>query len=78
MKIPIFPGKYHQNGGFSRAMLVYRRVRLTVEFLLKLWASVGSSWDKGGIEKKAGPPSILMLFIRILSGFYDVFIHIPG
>ena len=27
MKIPIFPGKYHQNGGFSMAMLVYRRVR---------------------------------------------------
>ena len=26
MKIPIFPGKYHQNGGFSMAMLVYRRV----------------------------------------------------
>ena len=26
MKIPIFPGKYHQNGGFSIAMLVYRRV----------------------------------------------------
>ena len=26
MKIPIFPGKYHQNGGFSWAMLVYRRV----------------------------------------------------
>ena len=25
MKIPIFPGKYHQNGGFSMAMLVYRR-----------------------------------------------------
>ena len=24
---PIFPGKYHQNGGFSMAMLVYRRVR---------------------------------------------------
>ena len=24
MKITIFPGKYHQNGGFSRAMLVYR------------------------------------------------------
>ena len=23
---PIFPGKYHQNGGFSMAMLVYRRV----------------------------------------------------
>ena len=26
MKIPIFPVKYHQNGGFSMAMLVYRRV----------------------------------------------------
>ena len=26
MKIPIFPGKYHQNGEFSMAMLVYRRV----------------------------------------------------
>ena len=22
MKIPIFPGKYHQNGGFSMAILV--------------------------------------------------------
>ena len=26
MKIHIFPGKYHQNGGFSMAMLVYRSV----------------------------------------------------
>ena len=26
-KIPLFPSKYHQNGGFSMAMLVYRRVR---------------------------------------------------
>ena len=26
---PIFPGKYHQNGGFSMAMLVYRRLCLT-------------------------------------------------
>ena len=26
MKIPTFPCKYHQNGGFSMAMLVYRRV----------------------------------------------------
>ena len=26
MKIYIFPGKYHQNGGFSMAMLVYMRV----------------------------------------------------
>ncbi len=26
MKIPIFPGKYHQNGGFSMSMLVSGRV----------------------------------------------------
>ena len=26
LKIPIFPGKYHHNGGFSMAMLVYRSV----------------------------------------------------
>ena len=25
-EIPIFPSKYHQNGGFSMAMLVYRSV----------------------------------------------------
>ena len=25
-KIPIFPGKYHQSGVFSMAMLVYRSV----------------------------------------------------
>ena len=25
-EIPIFPGKYHQNGGTPMAMLVYRRV----------------------------------------------------
>ena len=30
MKIPIFPGKYHQNGGFSMAMLDYRGVVLHV------------------------------------------------
>ena len=27
LKIRIFPGKYHQNGGFSLAMLVYRSVQ---------------------------------------------------
>ena len=26
MNIPIFHGKYHQHGGFSMAMLVYRGV----------------------------------------------------
>ena len=29
MKIPIFPRKYHENGGFPMAMLVYRSVRTT-------------------------------------------------
>ena len=33
MKIPIFPGKYRQNGGFSMAMLVYRRVVLAKELV---------------------------------------------
>ena len=31
---PIFPGKYHQNGGFSLAMLVSGRV---LTFALNLW-----------------------------------------
>ena len=30
MKITIFPSKYHQNCGFSMAMLVYRRVILAL------------------------------------------------
>ena len=49
MKIPIFPGKYHQNGGFSWAMLVYRRV-IFVEI-----------WDDRMIGKKDGnfPQKIL-------------------
>ena len=29
---PIFPGKYHQNGGFSMAMLVYRSVDIFSKF----------------------------------------------
>ena len=42
MKIPIFPGKYHQNGGFSMAMLVYRKVTK----LRHVWlnASLGVGW----------------------------------
>ena len=30
MKITIFPGKYHQNGGFSMSMLVYRNLTMMV------------------------------------------------
>ena len=45
MKIPIFPGKYHQNGGFSMAMLVYRRVGVLVVFSGEptriIWEMVG-------------------------------------
>ena len=43
MKIPMYPGKYHQNGGFSMAMLVYRRVislpcgGLSLNMRCKLW-----------------------------------------
>ena len=33
MKIPIFPCKYHQNGGFSMAMLVLGRVVVSNTFL---------------------------------------------
>ena len=33
MKIPIFPGKYHQNGGFSMAMLVSGRVNNEINCL---------------------------------------------
>ena len=39
MKITIFPGKYHQNCGFSRAMLVYRRVLSIVRF--RKWKTPG-------------------------------------
>ena len=30
----IFPGKYHQNGGFSMAMLVYRSVVTLVDIMV--------------------------------------------
>ena len=35
MKIPIFPGKYHQNGGCSWAMLVSGRVHLQSMFIFQ-------------------------------------------
>ena len=34
-KIPMFPGKYHQNGGFSMAMLVSGRVMNYERFVQK-------------------------------------------
>ncbi len=37
MKIPIFPGKYHQNGGFSMAMLVSGRVSFEAFEVGKGW-----------------------------------------
>ena len=36
MKIPIFPGKYHQNGGFLWAMLVSGRVSLSCDFVVPI------------------------------------------
>ena len=38
MKIPIFPGKYHHNGAFSMAMLVYR----SVYHIRSTWVKLGS------------------------------------
>ncbi len=43
MKTPIFPGKYHQNGGFSMAMLVYRRVINTETLRIQLIVQ-GTCW----------------------------------
>ena len=42
MKIPIFPGKYRQNGGFSIAMLDYR----TVYIYIDTWCSFKSMYLK--------------------------------
>ena len=49
MKIPIFPGKYHQNGGFSMAMLVSGRVTDLVssalpDFVGPLWVAMGKTF----------------------------------
>ena len=47
---PIFPGKYHQNGGFSMAMLVYRSVVLaSVSVYSDLWVAAPKtniSWNE--------------------------------
>ena len=43
-KIPIFPGKYHQNGGFSMAMLVYRSVSKLVQLLDFSETFIHSPW----------------------------------
>ena len=52
MKIPIFPGKYHQNGGFSMAMLVYRRVNIDFCLDAILWNPNGMGcWNSMVMEK---------------------------
>ena len=55
MKIPMFPGKYHQNGGFSMAMLVAGCLALSFLELsnylfpsLKLTASLHLEMDGTG------------------------------
>ena len=39
MKIPIFPGKYYQNGGFSMAMLVSGRVLILLRVVSETCSS---------------------------------------
>ena len=51
MKIPIFPGKYHQNGGFSMAMLVYRRVNLRqFSAIDEFWGTLKLSAPSTGVD----------------------------
>ena len=60
MKIPIFPGKYRENGGFSMAMLVYRRVDLAKWFIIFHqprfpWNFPGSHFPKPNRYQNWGP-----------------------
>ena len=52
---PIFPGKYHQNGGFSMAMLVYRRVIVFKGTNKNLPPT--SSYNSQGLRSSPGPNS---------------------
>ena len=52
MKIPIFPGKYHQNGGFSMAMLVYRRVEAKFNYTLDIQTPRLGIWTPKICRKK--------------------------
>ena len=51
MKIPLFPGKYHQNGGFSWAMLVAGRVTPRISWLF----TVSSHLHRCFWRKKSRP-----------------------
>ena len=47
---PIFPGKYHQNGGFPMAMLVYRRVFRRKIKHVKVFISWPLTWQEWDIQ----------------------------
>ena len=48
---PIFPDKYHQNGGFSMAMLVYRSVARTAKYVFI------RTWELFSKTNKCNPPA---------------------
>ena len=50
MKITMFPCKYHQNGGFSMAMLVLGRVYIYISYIYLLMAK-----DNFPTQKKKQP-----------------------
>ena len=56
MKITIFPGKYHQNCGFSMAMLVYRRVNnLKITHI-----QTSNFWKLQPLERQSFPPRMTL------------------
>ena len=53
MKIPIFPGKYHQNGGFSMAMLVSITTR---DIFRRCFIPLADGKPSANRETKSGGP----------------------
>ncbi len=66
MKIPIFPVKYHQNGEFSMAMLVYRRVaqKFAQIGFLKETVSIGSTVPALPTSLDQNYPGCILSFVR--------------
>ena len=66
MKIPMFPCKYHQNGGFSRAMLVLGRVKLLQLYTLYYKKLRNQShFTHHNAAKKNQPNQTLLFFLKV-------------
>ena len=82
MKIPIFPGKYHQNGGFSWAMLVYRRVPQIISWriipgLVSGWLPPFKNWKENNPRNRG--LTITMVAKYLLTGMIlQVGFAVPG